>query len=80
MSPFVLAALFAFLAFRLNQIAIVSAGLAILAGFLAAYVFLFILPIFLDESQRMMFFRYIPTLPQRGIIGEDAKSIQLFVL
>lgn len=53
---------------------------AILAGFLAAYVFLFILPIFLDESQRMMFFRYIPTLPQRGIIGEDAKSIQLFVL
>lgn len=53
---------------------------AVLLGFFIAYILLFILPTFLNESQSMLFVRYLPTVKEPGLIGEDAKSVHYFVL
>jgi glycosyl transferase family 87 len=51
---------------------------AILAGFFAAYLLLFIFPVFLNDAHMMRFFKYVPTLQRAEMIGEDARGLHDF--
>jgi hypothetical protein len=50
----------------------------LMLGFFISYVLLLILPVFLNDSHTMRFFRYIPTLPRANMIGEDARGLHFF--